>query len=71
MGEVFRKSLEQRRKRVIDQLIAFDVYKREDKHLFELSLTELEFEYRRFMTENHPHSNIGSLRINSHKPKKK
>lgn len=70
MGEIFRKSLEKRRKRLIDKLIAFDVYKKEDKHLFELSLSELEYEYRRFTTENHPHSDIGSIRINSHNPKR-
>jgi hypothetical protein len=70
MDEIFRNSLEKRRKRLIDKLIAFDVYKKEDKHLFKLSLTELEYEYRRFIIENHPHSDIGSIRINNHNQKK-
>jgi hypothetical protein len=70
MGEIFRKSLEKRRKKLIDKLIAFDIYKTEDKHLFELSLTELEYEYKRFMIENHPHSDLGSIRINSQNPKR-
>lgn len=70
MGEIFRKSLEKRRKRLIDKLIAFDVYKKEDKHLFELSLTELEYEFKRFISENHPHSDMGSLRIINPNPKK-
>lgn len=48
MVEMFQKALESRRTKLIENLIALNVYKKEDKHLFELSLTELEMEYRKF-----------------------
>ncbi|MFH7819132.1 Fur-regulated basic protein FbpA [Neobacillus thermocopriae] len=48
MGNILRKAVEQKRQKLIDLLIAHNVYKKVDKHLFELSLTELEHEYRRF-----------------------
>lgn len=47
MVEMFQKALESRRAKLIDKLIALNVYKKEEKHLFELSLTELEMEYRK------------------------
>lgn len=34
MGEILRKALEDQRKKLIEQLIAFNIYKKEDKHLF-------------------------------------
>jgi hypothetical protein len=61
VGNIFRKAVEDRRKILIDKLIAFNVYKKEDRHLFELSLTELENEYRK-LQHIHPHSNFGSIR---------
>ncbi|MFJ8258111.1 Fur-regulated basic protein FbpA [Peribacillus asahii] len=54
--------MEDRRKKLIDKLIAFKVYKKGDKHLFELSLTELENEYRSFRSYCHPHSDLGSIK---------
>lgn len=50
---ILREAVEKRRKKLIDKLIAFNVYKKENKHLFELSLTELENEFRRFHSLNH------------------
>lgn len=61
VGDVFRKAVEDRRKRLIDTLIAFDVYKKDDKHLFELTLSELENEYRKFLKNCHPHGEYGSI----------
>ncbi|WP_084820240.1 Fur-regulated basic protein FbpA [Mesobacillus campisalis] len=57
-----RKAVEKKRKKLIEKLIAFNVYKKEDKHLFELSLTELETEYKKFNSTSHPHNNIGSIK---------
>lgn len=48
MVELFKSALESRRAKIIDKLIALNVYKKEDKHLFELSLIELENEYKKF-----------------------
>ena len=61
MGEILRKAVEDRRKKLIDKLIAYKVYKKDDKHLFELSLTELEKEYKNFQSYCHPHNDFGSL----------
>ncbi|MCM2534958.1 Fur-regulated basic protein FbpA [Neobacillus pocheonensis] len=48
MENILRKIVENKRKKLIEKLITFNVYKKEDKHLFEVSLTELENEYRKF-----------------------
>lgn len=64
MGELFQKAIEERRKLLIDKLIAFNLYKIEDKHLFQLTLTELESEYRRFFSQSHPHDHFGSIKWN-------
>lgn len=61
MGNVLRKAVENRRKKLIDKLIAFKIYKKDDKHLFELSLSELENEYRTLQSYCHPHSDFGSI----------
>lgn len=55
VGEVFRKAVEYRRKMLIDKLIAFHVYKKDDKHLFELTLSELENDYRKFLSKSPAH----------------
>lgn len=70
MGEILRKAVENRRKKLIDALIAFNVYKKEDQHLFELSLTDLENEYKRFQLQCHPHVDFGSIKLMSNKAKK-
>ncbi len=49
------------KKENLSSLIAFNIYKKEDKQLFELTLTELEHEYRRFQAQCHPHDDIGSI----------
>lgn len=67
VSDVFNKAIEGRRKRLIDKLIAFNVYKKEDKHLFELTLSELENEYREFLSKSHPHGEFGSIKWNCKK----
>jgi hypothetical protein len=67
VGNILREAVEIKRKKLIDKLIAFNVYKKEDKHLFELSLTELEHEYKAFKSVQHPHCNFGSIKLTSKK----
>ncbi len=62
MGDILRRAVEEQRQRLIDQLVAFKVFKKEDKHLFELSLTELENEFRRFQLDSHPHDEYNSIK---------
>ncbi len=62
MGDVFRKAVEDSRKSLIEKLIAFNVYKKDDKHLFELTLSELENEYKKFLSKSHPHGDYGSIK---------
>lgn len=61
MGDLFQKAVEDRRKRLIEMLIAFNIYKKDDKQLFELTLSELENEYRQFLSNSHPHGEYGSI----------
>lgn len=63
MGEILRNAVEKRRQRLINKLIAFQTFKKDDKHLFELSLTELENEYKLLKEHSHPHSSFDSLKI--------
>ncbi|WP_342431787.1 Fur-regulated basic protein FbpA [Neobacillus sp. FSL H8-0543] len=52
---------EKKRQKLINKLIFLNVYNREDQQLYELSLSKLEFEYRRFKLQNHPHGEFGSI----------
>ena len=62
MENHYRKTVEDRRKALIDKLIAFSVYKEDDKHhLFELTLSELQNQYRSFVSQSHPHGEFGSI----------
>lgn len=65
MGDIFRKAVENRRKKLINKLISFKVYQKEDKRLLDLTLTELENEYLRFQSQAHPHCNFESIQWNS------
>ncbi|MBD8004815.1 Fur-regulated basic protein FbpA [Bacillus norwichensis] len=56
------QTVESRRKELIDKLVMMGVYKHGDKHLFELSLRELEYKYRKVRSSSHPHSQTGSIR---------
>ncbi|MFP7296392.1 Fur-regulated basic protein FbpA [Neobacillus niacini] len=61
MGKILREAVENRRLELINKLIAFGVYKKEEHHLFELSLTDLENEFKIFIKDHHPHSEVESL----------
>jgi hypothetical protein len=61
MGKILRQAVANRRLELINKLIAFGVYKKDEVHLFELSLTDLENEFRNFIRDQHPHSEIDSL----------
>ena len=69
MGDI-QSAVENRRKQIIDTLIAFNIYKKQDRHLFELSLTELENEYKSFHSQNHPHGDLGSIQLYNCKKRK-
>ncbi|GER65707.1 hypothetical protein BpJC7_02660 [Weizmannia acidilactici] len=63
MGNIKDRELaaEKRRNELIDRLIAFHIYKKGGKHLFELTLHELEQEYRHIQSQVHPHSGWESI----------
>jgi hypothetical protein len=52
---------EKRRQKLINLLILFNVYKKEDHQLYEMTLSKLEFEYKRYKLLNHPHGEFGSI----------
>ncbi|NHM31330.1 Fur-regulated basic protein FbpA [Neobacillus terrae] len=52
---------EKKRQKLINKLIFLNVYNKEDQQLYELSLSKLEYEYRRFKLQNHPHGEYGSI----------
>lgn len=56
-----KDSVEKKRQKLINKLIFFNIYNKEDKRLYELSLAKLEREYRRFKLQNHPHGEFGSI----------
>jgi hypothetical protein len=61
MGKILRQAVENRKLELINKLIAFGVYKKDELHLFELSLTDLENEFSNFIRDLHPHSEIESI----------
>lgn len=46
MSDALRHAVENRREQLIHALIEHEIYKKDGKHLFELTLSELEHEYR-------------------------
>lgn len=56
---------EKKRQKLIKKLITFDIYKVGNKQLFELSLTELENEYKSLQKTTHPHSGMDSIQWES------
>ena len=60
MGHIFRNALEERRKKLINKLNALNVFKNEEQ-LSNLSLSELENEYKRIQLDSHPHNDTGSI----------
>lgn len=62
MGKLFKEAVEKRRNELISKLIELEQYKKDEKHLFELTLTELEHEYFRIQSHEHPHTGFESIR---------
>jgi len=60
MDNILRNGVEQRRKTLINILLSFKIYNNEEQ-LSELSLTELENEFKRLKSTSHPHSDTGSI----------
>jgi hypothetical protein len=58
---LLKKDVEKKRQKLINKLIFFRVYVKEDQQLYEFSLSKLESEYRRFKLQNHPHGEFGSI----------
>ncbi|WP_066383378.1 Fur-regulated basic protein FbpA [Neobacillus mesonae] len=56
-----RNSVEKRKQKLINKLVFFNVYDKEDKQLYEMSLSKLEYEYRRFKLQSHPHGEFSSI----------
>ncbi|TMU87537.1 Fur-regulated basic protein FbpA [Bacillus sp. BHET2] len=61
MGKILQDTLHKRRNELINKLIAHNLFKKGDKQLFELTLKELEEEYKYIQEECHPHNDVGSI----------
>lgn len=59
---ILREAVEKRRAELINKLITFGAFKIKEKHLFQVTLSELESEYKRFLVGMHPHGQLGSIR---------
>ena len=58
---MMRNKDEKKRQKLINKLIFLNVYNKEDQQLHKLSLSKLEYEYRKFKLQNHPHGELGSI----------
>jgi len=58
---MMRNNVEKRRQKLINKLIFLNVYNKDDQKLYEMPLSKLEYEYRRFKLQNHPHGEFGSI----------
>ncbi|MBO0962216.1 Fur-regulated basic protein FbpA [Neobacillus sp. MM2021_6] len=54
---------EKKRQKLINKLIFLNVYPKEDQQLYKFPLSKLEYEYRKFKLQNHPHGEFGSIRL--------
>jgi hypothetical protein len=61
MGKIIRETIERRREELINKLITYNIFKKNDKQLFELTLQELENEYKDAISQCHPHSCTSSI----------
>jgi hypothetical protein len=58
MKNILRNAVQQRRQYLIDKLLKIGVFKKEDRHLYEWTLSDLEEEYK-FIQNNHLHATQG------------
>ncbi|MDF2789413.1 MAG: hypothetical protein K0S80_2511 [Neobacillus sp.] len=56
-----RNNDEKKRQKLINKLIFLNVYTKEDQQLYKLSLSKLQYEFRRYKLQNHPHGEFGSI----------
>ncbi|WP_341357934.1 Fur-regulated basic protein FbpA [Rossellomorea sp. y25] len=61
MGEILQEAIQNRRNELINKLIIHNIFKKGHKQLFELTLQELEDEFKYIQQESHPHSDVGSI----------
>ncbi len=60
---MMRHDKEKKRQKLINKLIFLNVYNKEDQQLYQMPLSKLEYEYRRFQLQNHPHGEFGSIQL--------
>ncbi|WP_243387797.1 Fur-regulated basic protein FbpA [Bacillus kexueae] len=56
MTSNLRIAIEKRKEYIIQKLIQFDIYKKGQKHLYELTLSELEDLYEKWIVQRQPFS---------------
>jgi hypothetical protein len=59
---MMRKNDEKKRQKLINKLIFFNLLNKEDQQLYKLPLSKLEYEYRKFKLQGHPHGEFSSIR---------
>jgi len=52
-----------RREHVVNTLVYLHIYNESDQRLFDLPITKLERQLKRFLATSHPHTGLGSLRL--------
>ncbi|MED3624144.1 Fur-regulated basic protein FbpA [Neobacillus thermocopriae] len=58
-----RRSDDKKRQKLINKLIFLNVYDKDDQQLYEMSLSKLKNEYRRYRSQIHPHGEYGSIQF--------
>lgn len=56
-----RNSVEERRQKLINKLVALNIYKKEDQKLNQSSYSKLQYEYRNYQAQYHPHGEFNSI----------
>jgi hypothetical protein len=59
---MMRNNDERKREKLINKLIFLNLYNKEDQQLYKLSLSKLQYEYRKFKLQGHPHGEFDSIR---------
>ncbi|MEH7119937.1 Fur-regulated basic protein FbpA [Neobacillus vireti] len=60
MGNLIRYGVQLKKKNLINKLIKLGIYKKNNKHLYELTLSELEKEYKNMNTNDLVSNSRGS-----------
>lgn len=61
MGNIMRKTTEVSKDELINKLLNHDRFKSEGKHLYELTISELEYMYFKLQSDVHPHGGTDSI----------